>query len=250
MSLNPFFLLFSAFTPPPMTFASPFSPHTTSSEYVLYPSIFNTPYIFLSQLFHVSCIDPSITSLTLKCCTYKKKKKNPPADNSVTHNSTNTHRFYGQETVLGPTHIRAMWWRRSTVTNGSENAGNLVEWRTSTQCHPSALGPVNESSINSWGDTQKGEVFSKHSETRSICDTARAQQYFLQISPQDLCYFTLTTTLEPSTGKPELTLWQVILLHITARAHAQRHTQIHSQTTWYMCTSALSLCYRTGKIPQ
>ena len=38
-----------------------------------------------------------------------------------------------------------------------------------------------------------------------LSDTIPAQHYFLQIPPQDLCYFTLTTTLEPSTDKNEHT---------------------------------------------
>lgn len=47
--------------------------------------------------------------------------------------------------------------------------------------------------------------------TQHLCDTAPSQHYFPQVSPEDLCYFTLTTTLEPSRVKHEHTPWQVSL---------------------------------------
>lgn len=62
-----------------------------------------------------------------------------------------------------------------------------------------------------------------------LSDTAHAQHYFLHISPQDLCYFTLTTTLDPSTDKPEHTSWQVPLLHIQSTC---KHTPLQSHKHW------------------
>lgn len=69
-------------------------------------------------------------------------------------------------------------------------------------------------------------------------DTARAQHYSLQIFPQDLCHFTLTTTLEPSTDKPEHTSWQVSLLHMEyMRAQTNKHTISPTKnTSMHLCT--------------
>lgn len=93
-------------------------------------------------------------------------------------------------------------------------------------------------------DVQYVHIWEREGQTVNMClvkvlgpnvqhlsDTAHAQHYFLQISPQDLCYFTLTTTLEPSTDKPEHKPWQVTLLHIESTSkHKHTHTRTHTNS--------------------
>lgn len=57
----------------------------------------------------------------------------------------------------------------------------------------------------------------------NLSDNACAQHYFILISPQDLCYFTLTTTLKPSTDKPEHAPWQVTLFTHMVRTQINMH---------------------------